>query len=68
VCEQSIRDRAGKVWTGRLTDHLGNGLAEIDVNGKRHVGRKITLGQEAHSIAVHFNELCAEIDWANVQH
>jgi hypothetical protein len=43
VCEQSIRDRAGKVWTGRLVDHLGNNLAEIDVDGVRHIGRKVNL-------------------------
>lgn len=46
MCRQSIRDRDGRVWTGRLVDHLGLGLVGIDCDGRRHVGRKITLAAE----------------------
>lgn len=57
MCDQSIRDRAGKVWTGRLTDHLGNGLAEIDVDGKRHVGRKVIDPADVQANADRWREI-----------
>jgi len=41
VCTQSIVDRHGRVWTGRLVDHLGGGRAEVVCDGKRYVGTKI---------------------------
>lgn len=46
MCEQSIADRTGRVWTGRLVDHLGGGLVEIDSDGYRRVGRKVETRRE----------------------
>lgn len=47
MCQQTVIDRTGQARTGRLVDHLGNGLAEVDVDGKRYVGRKVESCRQA---------------------
>lgn len=67
MCEQSIRDRAGKVWTGRLTDHLGNGLAEIDVDGKRHIGVKVQAPADDTISGQRFVDLTSGRGWVDAR-
>lgn len=46
MCVQSIVDRDGRVWTGELREHCGDGVVGVDAHGRRYVGRKITLGRD----------------------
>jgi hypothetical protein len=43
VCQQTIILSNGNALTGRLVEHLGNGRAGVDVDGKRFTGTKVEL-------------------------
>lgn len=38
---QTIRTRTGHVVTGRIIDHRGSGVVEVETEGKRYVGTKV---------------------------
>lgn len=44
MCSQSIVVN-GRVRTGRLVDHLGDGMAEIEIGVERLVGTKLETWQ-----------------------
>jgi hypothetical protein len=38
---QTIMTRTGHVVTGRIIDHRGGGMVEVEAEGKRYVGLKV---------------------------
>lgn len=41
MTEQTIVTRTGGVVSGRIVDHRGGGVVEIEADGKRFVGTKV---------------------------
>lgn len=41
MTRQTIVTRTGQVVTGRIVDHRGAGVVEIEAEGKRFVGLKV---------------------------
>lgn len=49
MCQQTIITLRGDVLTGELVEHCGSGVVGIDVDGRRHYGRKVADGPAVHA-------------------
>lgn len=49
---QTIVTRTGQVITGRIVDHRGGGVVEIEYDGKRYVGLKVKHRAHTRSSAI----------------